>query len=117
MEQRSRKAVPSPGNKELLSSEVPGSQLNCSESEKLRTCLIIVCPPALEREESFGWEHGAAGLNQLLIPSKKPLGFQGLMVPPILDWEETLPCACPGGAGWEHMDGEGCRRMRRDGEG
>lgn len=49
-------------------------------------------------------------------PQKNP-GFQGLMVPPILDWEETLPCACPGGAGWEHMEEEGCRRMRRDGEG
>lgn len=46
------------------------------------------------------WSSGAE--SAFNPPSKKQNGFQGLMVPPILDWEETLPCAV-----WEHMDGEG----------
>lgn len=48
MEQRSGQAVTSLGNKGLLSSEIPASQLNCSEFQKLQTCLLIAYPPALE---------------------------------------------------------------------
>lgn len=56
--------------------------------------------------------HEWSGINQLLMPQKP--GFQGLMVPPMLGWEETLPCACPAGA---HMVVEGCRWMGKDADG